>query len=728
MPCLSSERRGGRGRGAAVEEEARIGYATRMRSSWSDEEAAAEVRRLQGAGEAVALRVYTSRLIGREPGLVLHGGGNTSVKVRGVDLLGREIDVLHVKGSGWDLADIEPDGLPALRLDPLRELQALEDLSDRAMVAALRSAMLDPSGPAPSVETLLHAFLPHAFVDHTHADAIAALTDQPDGEALARQALGGRVAVLPWIMPGFPLAKAVADAFARDPSVEGIVLQKHGLFTFGRSARESYERMISLVDRAERFLEQRIGGVPSMLAGRPEPLPLPERERLLAGLLPVLRGAAATRQSWPGGERWRRVVADARRDDDLAAFASHGRAEALCASGPITPDHVIRTKGRYLYLTIEQASDAAAVRRAVEDYAGWYESYFERCAKPLGNDVMLASAPCVAVVEGCGLVALQPTARASRIAADIAEHTLRVWAAGTDLGTFEPLPEAELARMEYWPLELAKLGRRKAPLLEGQVAWISGGAGAIGCGIAEVLLENGAAVCLVDVDPGRLDGAAERLGKRPELETLVADLTDPEQVASAFARCALRFGGVDVVVPNAGIAHASRLEDMDASAFARVMDVNAKGTMLVLKEAARIFRAQGTGGSVVLQASKNAFAPGAGFGAYSASKAAALQLGRIAAIEFAELGVCVNMINADAVFGDEKTPSRLWEQVGPERMRARNLDPEGLRAYYRDRSLLKVPVLPRHVGEAVLFFAAGRTPTTGAVLPVDGGLPEAFPR
>jgi rhamnulose-1-phosphate aldolase/alcohol dehydrogenase len=695
-----------------------------MQSRWSDAEAAEFVARYRGAGDDVALRVYTSRLIGRDPELVLHGGGNTSVKTTVVDLFGRPVEVMAVKGSGSDLADVEPKGLPAVRLLPLRELRGLGKLSDDDMVAAVRSALIDPNAPNPSVEALLHAFLPHKFVDHTHADAILALTDQPDGARLVQQALGADVPALPWIMPGFPLAKAVADAFERAPQCRGIVLLKHGIFTFGATAKESYERMIALVAAAERFLAARGAARPAMLQSTAAVLPLAARRALLVQALPQLRGALAGE-----GDGRRRVVAAVRTADDLAAFSAHQDARALCASGPITPDHVIRTKGRYLYLSRAEAVDAAACAVAVRAYTAAYERYFAAGAPHHGVTSMLSPRPCVAVIEGCGLVAFGNARKAAAIAADIAEHTLRVKAQAQALGRYEPLTELELFAMEYWPLELRKLGAQTMPLLAGQVALVTGAAGAIGCGIAEALLGHGACVCLVDIDAARLQKVQERLeAHRGQLLAVTADLTDAAQVDAAFAECVLAFGGVDCVVPNAGIAHVSKLADMDMARFHQVLEVNTTGTMLVLRAAAKIFAAQRTGGSVVVQASKNAFAPGAGFGAYSASKAAALQLGRIAALEFAEYGVTVNMINADAVFGDDEVPSQLWQAVGPERMQARGLDAAGLREFYRQRSLLKTTVLPRHVGAAVVFFASGATPTTGAVLPVDGGLPEAFPR
>ncbi len=693
-----------------------------MRDRWSDDDARAYREQFAAYGDDVALRVYTSRLIGSDPDLVLHGGGNTSVKTTMCDVFGAELQVLCVKGSGADLKDVEPPGLPAVELAPLLKLRRLQELGDEAMVRELRRRLLDPAAPNPSVEALLHAFVPHKFVDHTHADAILAVTNQPDGEARCRDVFGDDVVTLPWIMPGFPLAKAVADAVEAAPHCQGVVLLHHGIFSFGESARESYERMISLVDRAERYLTKKVSAVPAMLKGKPKPLHAAARQTLMRRLLPTLRGVLTR----TGSDR---LVANLRCDDAVASFAAHPDARALCETGPITPDHVIRTKGRYLFLSQEESAHKGTVEQAVHDYVTSYQSYFDRSVRPLGVEQMLPARPVVVVVEGAGLVAMQPDTKAARIAADIAEHTLRVWAQGQALGRYRALSPGELAEMEYWSLELAKLGHKKAPLLAGQVAILTGAAGAIGSGIAEVLLENGAAVLLTDMDEERLAVVARRLQRHAGSMALhTGDLTDSRVVEQLFAECVLAFGGVDLVVPSAGIAHVSSLEDMDEARFERVLSVNTTSTMHVLKRAAAVFRAQGTGGNIVLQVSKNAFAPGKAFGAYSASKAATLQLGRIAALEMAELDVRVNMINADAVFGDDQVPSQLWAEVGPERMRSRGLDAAGLREYYRDRNLLRSEVTARHVGEAVLFFASSRTPTTGAVLAVDGGLPEAFPR
>jgi rhamnulose-1-phosphate aldolase/alcohol dehydrogenase len=702
-----------------------------VQSLWSDRDAAEFVERYSARhGEDLALRVYTSRLLGREPRLVLHGGGNTSVKTVRRDLRGEAIDVLCVKGSGSDLAVVEPRDLPALELAPLRALRDVARLSDGDMVRELRRRLLDPASPTPSVETLLHAHLPPRFVDHTHADAVLVLTNQPDGEALGREAFGPQVPVLPWIFPGFPLSRAVADAFDARPDCEGIVLRKHGIFTFGASARESYEAMIALVTRAEAFLARRAAGKVTMLVGG-DALPAAAARARALEVLPVLRGALALPVATPHGQRWQRVVAEWRGDEDLRRFTSHAASARLLALGPLTPDHVLRTKGPYLALREDEARDPERCRAAVARYVADYRRYFaEHGAQAQPPLTMLAPTPNVAVVEGLGVFACGRDAKAARIAADIAQATLRGKALGEAIGRYEALSPGELFEMEYWSLEQAKLGKQAAPPLAGQVALLTGAGGAIGHGIANALLGAGAHVLVTDVDEARLAAVAAKLRAEQPGAPLAAarlDVTDPASVRAGFEACVLAFGGVDVVVPNAGIAYVAPIAELDAERWRRVFDVNCTGTMLVLREAARLFERQRTGGAVVVQASKNVFEPGASFAAYSASKAAQHQLGKVAALEFAPLGVRVNMVNADAVFGDD-VPSGLWQEVGPDRMRARGLDEHGLREFYRERSLLKTEVLPAHVGAAVVFFASGVTPTTGATLPVDGGLPGAFPR
>jgi NAD(P)-dependent dehydrogenase (short-subunit alcohol dehydrogenase family) len=447
-------------------------------------------------------------------------------------------------------------------------------------------------------------------------------------------------------------------------------------------------------------------------------------------IAPIVRGALAEPTDDPD-RPWRRCILEHRSSDEILHFAAADRGPRLAAAPPITPDHAIRTKGPYLlvqdppYRDLDALSDR--LRAAVEEYREGYKAYFDRNVREKGiGRTPLDPTPRVVVLPGIGLFAAGASRRDARIAADIAEHTVRVKARAEMIGHYDPISEAQLFDVEYWSLEQAKLERGPLPL-QGQVALVTGGAGAIGEGVARVLLASGAQVVLADVDEARLEAAVERLGS-DACEPVVADVSEEDDIEIAFRDATRLFGGVDVIVASAGVAEAGSLEGIDAEAFDRAIRVNVRGTFLTVQEGMRHLRRQGTGGHIVLVSSKNVFAPGASFGAYSAAKAGAHQVGRIAAIEGAQFGVRVNMINADAVFGTAENPSALWEKVGPERAAARGLEPSELQDYYRGRNLLKLRVTPEHVGNAVLFFVTQGTPTTGAALPVDGGLPEAFPR
>ena len=706
-----------------------------MESRWSEREAAEFVERLAPRwGEDLALCVYGSRLVGRDPDLVMHGGGNTSLKGTVTTLVGERVEALFVKGSGWDLDAIEPPGLPAVDLAHLRKLRALGELSDEEMVNQLRTHLFDASAPNPSVETLLHAFLPHRFVDHTHADIALVLTNQPrdEAEAMVREAFGPRWAIVPYVMPGFALAKLAAEVYERDPSVEGLVLMNHGLFTFADDARTAYERMIAGADRAERFVRARARA--RRPTGRGARLEVPPAGAA-ARLAPVLRGALAE-ATGDADRPWRRMILEHRASEATLDILAGSDAARIAAANPLTPDHVIRTKGPALLLPGDlPLDDPGALRErlaaAVARYREAYDAYFEtNRARARTRVTKLDASPCVILVPGVGLFTAGRTKQDARIAADIAEHTLRAKALANAIGRYTALGDADLFDMEYWSLEQAKLGKAKEAALAGQVALVTGAAGAIGFTVCQKLIEAGAHVVAADLAGERLEAAAGELdpGRRGLAAGVVMDVTDERSVAAGFAETCRLYGGVDILVLNAGIAHVSPIEATDPAAFRRVVDVNLVGYFLVLREVAALFRRQGTGGNVIVNSSKNVFAPGADFGAYSASKAGAHQLGKVAALELAAAGVRVNMVNADAVFGDAKRPSGLWQAVGPARARSRGLDPAELRDYYRERNLLKAAVTPEHVGNAVVFFASNLTPTTGATLPVDGGVPDAFPR
>jgi rhamnulose-1-phosphate aldolase/alcohol dehydrogenase len=707
-----------------------------MESRWTDAGANQAIERWRSCGEDLALRLYTSRLIGADPDLVLHGGGNTSLESVRPDLLGEPQEVLFVKGSGAPLDAVEPRDLPGLRLTGLRRLRALPALADEEMANQLRIHLLDASSPNPSVETLLHAFLPHRYVDHSHADAVLALTNQPGGAEIARAVLGERVAVLPWIMPGFPLALAVSDAVAARPGVEGAVLLGHGLFTFAETARESYERHVELVDLCEQALARRARAgarratPPSRARGDAD-----SPESRVCRAAPILRGLLAE-ASADEDRPWRRVILCWRGGEDVLAFLAGEEAARLAAEGPLTPDHVIRTKPRPLFVPDPAWSDdarlATQLAEAVAAYRRDYDAYFDENVRAKGVvRRRLDSAPRVVLLPGAGALCFGRTRRDAAIAADITEHTLRAKRLAEAGGRYQGLAASALFDMEYWSLEQAKLGKAAEVALAGHVVLVTGGAGAVGLGIAEACAAAGAHLVLVDLDGTRAREAAARIESAHGTGSAVGlpgDVTDEASLRAAFDAACVAFGGVDVVVPNAGVAWVAPIEELDLASARRVADVNYLGVLATVREAARVFRRQGTGGHVVVNASKNVLAPGADFGAYSASKAAAAQIAKIAAIELAPLGVRVNIVHADAIFEEAGVASGLWQAVGPERARRRGLAPEDLPEHYRQRSLLKTRVRARHVGAAVVFFASQQTPTTGASLPVDGGIPEAFPR
>ncbi len=683
-----------------------------MRSRYSDAEAEAFLHASEGVPTELALRVYTSRLIGGDAELVLHGGGNTSVKGITRTLLGDELPCLWVKGSGSSLDKVGPRDFPALDLAYLCRLAALDELSDLEMVNQLRTHLFDATSPNPSVEALLHAFLPHRFVDHSHADAILRLSNQPAGEALIREAVGEDVLVLPYIMPGFPLAKEVHRRFQMAPDTRGIVLLFHGLFTFGDSAKESYERHIELVTRCEETAAKHQGHRRAISALTPDVT------RSVA-LGPVLRGAVSNvlGHSMVVEHRATPQILDALARDDAAT---------LFETGPLTPDHVIRVKPWPLVLG-HGASLRDAVAAAVERHIARYEAYVAANRARFPRLSVLDSAPRVVLDAATGVWAFGRTRTDAQIAADITEHTLAMKADAASMTGYQALADRDLFDMEYWSLEQAKLSKSAPKALAGRVVFITGAAGAIGRGIAEECVGAGAHLFLTDVEQGPLEELTARFGAHVA-SFAVMDVRDELSVERAFQAAVLAFGGVDCVVANAGVAHVASIVELAGEDFQRVLSVNTTGVLNTIRAAGRLFAAQRLGGSIIVNSSKNVFAPGKDFGAYSASKAAAHQLGKIAALELAPLGVRVNMINADAVFAHGDTKSGLWSAVAPSRAKSRGLTVEALEEFYRDRNLLKARVEARHVGNAVVFFASEATPTTGATLPVDGGIAEAFPR
>lgn len=694
-----------------------------MKNLWSEAEASLFVARYAPlCGEDLALRTYSSRLLGQDKRLVLHGGGNTSVKGETVNILGTLVPTLYVKASGWNLDSIEPEGHSALDWGFLKQLHTLSALDEAAMATVLRANLLDPMAATPSIETLLHAFLPHKFIDHTHADAILILSNQPDGARLLAEALGPDVIILPYVHPGFSLAQAVAQAFAKAPQSRGMVLMKHGLLTWGATARQSYEATWQLVNEAEAYSAKKVAP--------PRP-PVTESHWLAAqqrygDWASRLRGALAVHSGDSDHPFHTFIVRPLITADILALLASPG-ARSLLVSAPLTTDHLIRMKPLPLWIeNLEQMDETIA------QYRQAYETYVDEGSqeRPLEKQARFDSTPRVILIAGVGVVCLGRTVDEAEMVRDLTIQTLAAKDTIARMaGRYEGVTVSEQFAMEYYAPQRAKL-QHSEPLLARRITMVTGAAGAIGSGICRELLNQGCHLAVSDLPGEPLNSLVDdlRVSFGQRVVSVAMDVTDPESVANGLQQVINTWGGLDILVLNAGLAHVVSLAEMQPKDFQRLQRVNVEGTLYLLSAVARHFQTQGTGGDVVLISTKNVFAPGASFGAYSATKAAAHQLARVASLELAPLGVRVNMVAPDGVFSDGKRQSGLWAEVGPERMRSRGLDAAGLESYYQNRNLLKARITATHVARAVLFFVTHQTPSTGVTLPVDGGLPDATPR
>lgn len=709
-----------------------------MKSRWSEVAAA---RAVVGAGEGgiseeLALRTYSARLLGADPSLVLHGGGNTSVKATVTDLYGEPVSVIHVKGSGWDLATIEPAGHPAVRMAPLLRMLTLPSMTDEAMVNGLRLALLDAGAPTPSVETLLHAALPARFIDHTHANAVLGLVDQENARALSEAVFGDSLLFIPYVMPGFGLARACKDAWdaavlaGRSPTV--MVLERHGIFTFGDSARESYERMVQAVSRAEAFAEHsgftsahtaptkpafvpaaatRPAFAPAPPAFTPEPAETPSA----AILLPRLRGALAR----AAGDRPEHgPILTLRTSPRILAFLARPDLRALVDRGCATPDHVLRTKPWPLVLASDIAATADApatgtdLEVAVSAYASRYESYVADAVAKKGERTKLDPWPRVILAPGIGIVTAASTLKEATIAADVYEHTIDVMERAQAIGRYSPVSLDDLFDVEYWSLEQAKLKKVAPPPLGRRVALVTGAASGIGRATVERLLALGAHVVACD----RIPTAGLR---HAALVSCEADVLDPAQVARAFDLAATTFGGVDLVVSNAGSALEGKLESESGEAALRAsLDLNLLSHVTVGRVAVETMRRHGRGGCLLFNASKSAFNQGPGFGPYAVAKAALVSLMRQYAVDLAKDGIRANAVNADRI-----RTNLFGHGMAESRAAARGITVD---EYFR-ANMLSREVTAENVADAFAWLAQAPA-TTGCVVTVDGGNSAAFPR
>ena len=651
-----------------------------MKSLWNDADAAA-------FSGPLGPRVYTSRLLGRDKSLVLHGGGNTSVKIEENNLFGGKEDVLYVKGSGWDLETIEPAGFAPVKLDYVRRLTSLTSLSDPQMVNELATHTLRSGAPAPSVETILHAILPHKYVDHTHADAVLSVSNSPDGEKRVRDIYGDKVVVIPYIMAGFDLAAYCAREYPKQKTKNtvGMMLLSHGVFSFAAEAKESYELMIELVSMAEKYLTAKKAwsvGLPPAAAAtfkREEAAKLRSDVSKAAGFPMLCRCNDAPH---------------------FLSFARHPDVARISQSGPATPDHVIRTK------------PLPMIGRNVGDFSLRYKNYFDRNSKKAKEPkTILDLAPRMALDTELGLAAFGRTAKDVGIVEDLYEHTIDVILRAEALGGWQALDDKHTFDIEYWDLEQAKLKKAGSPPpFAGEIAIVTGAASGIGKACAEAFLKRGAAVVGLDRNP-----AIEGLWKRPDYLGLTCDLTDIKKINSVVDKAVKHFGGVDMLVLNAGIFPASQsIQDIGAEMWTKAMTVNVQANLLVMQACYPMLKLAPRGGRIVVIGSKNVPAPGPGAGAYSASKAAMNQLARVAALEWGKDGIRINSIHPNAVYD-----TALWtDEVLASRAKAYNLTVE----QYRKNNLLKTEVTSKDVAELAAEMCGPLfAKTTAAQVPVDGG-------
>ena len=686
-----------------------------MKSGWSDKDAQEFIARYasqgnnKGVNADLAVRTYTTRLLGSDPKMVLHGGGNTSVKTTVKDQLGDDVDVICIKGSGWDMGVIEPAGLPAVRLEPLRKLRKLDKLSDEDMVNYQRINLLDSSAPNPSVETLLHAFLPHKFIDHVHSTAVLALTDQPDNKALVHEVYGDRVAYVPYTIPGFALAKAVAEVFDKHPKAEGLVLLQHGIFTMGDTAEQAYGRMIEFVTMAEERLKlQRKtlaqAKLPSNIASLPE-------------IAPILRGAVAIEKHATAGTAKRQLL-DFRTNPQILNYVNGAELARYSQVGVVTPDHTIRTKNWPVIVPAPESGKLEQwtkdVHEAVAAYVARYHRYFEENnAKSAVKKKELDPLPRVILVPGVGMFGVGGSAKDAAIAADIAENAVAVITDAEAMGEYRSISEFDMFEVEYWSLEQAKLGKSNEKSLARQVAVITGGGSGIGAATARAMAKEGAEVAVLDRDLEAAKAVAKKIGGKAL--AVECDVTQPQSIRAAFDAVVSAFGGVDIVVSNAGEAWQGTIGEVDDEILRKSFELNFWAHQAVAQQATRIMQAQGTFGVLLFNTSKQAVNPGKDFGPYGLPKAATLFLVKQYALDHGKDGIRANAVNADRI-----RSGLLTDDMVAARSKARGLS----EADYMAGNLLKREVTAEDVADAFVYLATA-TKTTAAVVTVDGGNIEA---
>ncbi|TVY02239.1 bifunctional aldolase/short-chain dehydrogenase [Cohnella terricola] len=668
--------------------------------------------------------VYRSNIIGTDRRVCNYGGGNTSSKTIVQDFRGRDVEVMYVKGSGSDLATMKAGNFTGLRMDDIRPLFEKSDMSDEDMVAYLVNCMIDSKHPRASIETLLHAFLPFKHVDHTHPDSIISLCCADNGKELAKEIFGDRFVWVPYIRPGFKLSKMIAEGVLNNPKAELVLMEKHGLVTWGETSEACYAQTIKIITEAEDFIEARINDA-KLFGGVKHPTLEPEvRKSIAAQVMPTIRGAVSDAKKM--------ILSFDDADDVLQFVAGHDSAK-LSQVGAACPDHLVHTKVVPLFIDWTPNVDdveglIAKLKEGVAAYKEMYTAYFERNKNE--GDVMFEAAPRVILIPGVGMINTGKSWAMSQVSGALYHRAIAVMRGATALGNFVSLSENESYNVEYWPLELYKLSLAPPEAeFSRQIAFITGGAGGIGSETARRFVSEGAHVVLADLNQEGAQKVADEINaKWGEHRALAVkmDVTIEEMVQAAYAETALNYGGVDIIVNNAGLATSSPFDETSLKEWNLNMNVLGTGYFLVAREAFKLMKVQAIGGNMVFIGSKNSVYAGKNATAYSSVKALEAHLARCIAAEGGEFGIRVNTILPDAILQGSAIWNGSWRN---ERAAAYGIEPDQLEEYYRKRTTLLVNIFPRDIAEGIAFFASSKSAkTTGCMLTIDGGVPAAFTR
>ncbi|MCY9160942.1 bifunctional aldolase/short-chain dehydrogenase [Bacillus atrophaeus] len=674
----------------------------------------------QGAEELV----YRSNLIGSDRAVCNWGGGNTSMKTYEKDFRGRDIEVMWVKGSGSDLATMKAHNVTGLKLEDIRPLIEREEMTDEEMVEYLAHCMIDSKHPRPSIETLLHAFLPYQHIDHTHPDAIISICCADNGKQIAEDIYGNRFVWVPYVRPGFTLSKMIAEGVANNPHAELVLMEKHGLVTWGNTSAESYEKTISIINEAERYINKRIEEKNAFGGERYESLQAEERRQILAKIMPVIRGAVSSEK---------KMILSYDDADDVLQFVNSVKTPELSQTGAACPDHLVHTKRVPLYVDWnpqEQDIDALLknVKAGITRFKSEYKAYVERNKQE--GDQCFESAPRVILIPGIGMINTGKSLEMSKVSGALYHRAIAVMKGSSALGRFVSLSENESYNIEYWPLELYKLTLAPAEAeFSRKVAFVTGGAGGIGSAACRRFVSEGAHVVVADLNvegAQRIAGEINKTYGEGRAMALKMDVTKEEEVQQAFKQTALTYGGVDIIVNNAGLATSSPFEETTLKEWNLNINVLGTGYFLVAREAFKQMKQQNAGGNMVFVGSKNSVYAGKNAAAYSSVKALETHLARCIAAEGGEHGIRVNSVLPDAVLQGSAIWGSSWRE---ERAAAYGIEPDQLEEHYRKRTTLLVNIYPKDIAESIAFLASSKAEkTTGCMITVDGGVPAAFTR